>query len=156
MTVYSTLLGGSMGSRLFDEIREQRGLAYSVYAVDHAFSDVAALQLSAGLDSGNAVDAFRRMREIVGELRADGPTAEEVERARSYAAGRRVLAFENTNAVARHAAYQSIVYREPIDPDGAIAALDAVTYDQVTEVARGVEDELAIACVGPHDADDFA
>ena len=51
LTVYSTLLGGSMGSRLFDEIREQRGLAYSVYSVDHAFADVPILQLSAGLDS---------------------------------------------------------------------------------------------------------
>jgi predicted Zn-dependent peptidase len=52
LTVYSTLLGGSMGSRLFDEIREQRGLAYSVYAIDHTFADVPILQLSAGLDSG--------------------------------------------------------------------------------------------------------
>src|ERR687884_903794 len=51
LTVYSTLLGGSMGSRLFDEIREQRGLCYSVYAVDHALADAAILQLGAGLDS---------------------------------------------------------------------------------------------------------
>src|SRR6201989_1300706 len=48
LTVYSTLLGGSMGSRLFDEIREQRGLAYSVYSLDHTFADVPILQLSAG------------------------------------------------------------------------------------------------------------
>src|ERR671929_56478 len=54
LAVYSTLLGGSMGSRLFDEIREQRGLAYSVYSVDHAFADVPILQLSAGLDSSKA------------------------------------------------------------------------------------------------------
>src|SRR5215217_6752651 len=99
--VYSTLLGGSMGSRLFDEIREQRGLAYSVYSVDHAFADVPLLQLSAGLESGKCVEAYTRMREIVGELRTDGPRQEEFERARAYAAGRRVLAFENTNAVAR-------------------------------------------------------
>src|SRR3954462_11378104 len=51
LNVYSTLLGGSMGSRLFDEIREQRGLAYSVYAIDHSYNDVPILQLSAGLDS---------------------------------------------------------------------------------------------------------
>ena len=51
LAVYSTLLGGSMGSRLFDEIREQRGLAYSVSAAGHAFADVPILQLSAGLDS---------------------------------------------------------------------------------------------------------
>ena len=67
------------------------------------------------------------MREIVGELRDEGPTEEEVERARAYAAGRRVLAFENTNAVARYAANQTIVFGEDIDPDGAIARLDAVT-----------------------------
>ena len=88
LSVYSTLLGGSMGSRLFDEIREQRGLAYSVYSVDHAFADVPILQLSAGLESGKCVEAFTRMREIVDELRTDGPTEEEFERARAYAAGR--------------------------------------------------------------------
>ena len=65
-----------------------------------------------------------------------GPTEEEVERARAYAAGRRVLAFENTNAVARYAATQTIVFGEDIDPDDAIAALDAVTFDEVAEIAR--------------------
>ncbi|MCW2950906.1 MAG: processing peptidase [Conexibacter sp.] len=156
LTIYSTLLGGSMGSRLFDEIREQRGLAYSVYALAHAFSDVPILQLSAGLDSTRTVEAYARMREIVTELRDDGPTPEEVERARAYAAGARVLAFENTNAVARHAAQQTILFGEEIDPDAAIAALDAVTYDEVAEVARGVADDLAIAVVGPHTPSDFA
>ena len=112
LTIYSTLLGGSMGSRLFDEIREQRGLCYSVYAVDHALSDAAILQLGAGLESSKTGEAYARMREIVAELHADGPTEEEVERARAYAAGRRVLAFENTNAVARFAASQAIVFGE--------------------------------------------
>src|SRR3954449_9867581 len=78
--IYATLLGGSMGSRLFDEIREQRGLCYSIYAVDHASADVGVLQLGAGLDSSKCIEAYTRMREIVGELAADGPTAEEVER----------------------------------------------------------------------------
>ena len=156
MTIYATLLGGSMSSRLFDEIREQRGLAYSVYGVSHAHADVPLLQLAAGLDSTKCIEAYTRMREIVGELRDEGPTAAEVERARAYAAGRRVLAFEHTNAVARHAAAQSIVFGEEIDPDGAIAALDAVTLDEVAEVAREIDDTLAIACVGPHSEGDFA
>jgi predicted Zn-dependent peptidase len=155
LAIYATLLGGSMGSRLFEEIREKRGLAYSVYAVDHASADVPVLQLGAGLESGKSVEAYTRMREIVDELRDAGPTEEEVERARAYAAGRRVLAFENTNAVARHAANQSIVFGESIDPDAAIAALDAVTYDEVREVAAGVPDQLAVAVVGPHSAEEF-
>ena len=147
--------GGSMGSRLFDEIREQRGLAYSVYAFDHAFADVPVLQLSAGLESGKCVEAFERMTEIVDELRSDGPTEAEVERARAYAAGRLVLAFENTNAVARYAAGQAIVRDEAIDPDAAIAAIDAVKFDEVADAARRISTERAVACVGPHTADEF-
>src|SRR5207247_2205175 len=118
--------GGSMGSRLFDEIREQRGLCYSVWAIDHAFADAPVLSLGAGLESSKLAEAYARMREIVAELHRDGPTEEEIERARAYAAGRRVLAFENTNAVARHAANQRIVFAEDLDPDGALARLDAV------------------------------
>jgi predicted Zn-dependent peptidase len=154
--VYSTLLGGSMGSRLFDEIREQRGLAYSVYSVDHSFADVPILQLSAGLESGKTIEAYTRMREIVDELRVDGPSEDEFERARAYAAGRRVLAFENTNAVARYAATQAVVFGESVDPDEAIALLDETTVDQVREVAAGISSELSVACVGPHSADEFA
>jgi predicted Zn-dependent peptidase len=156
LAVYGTLLGGSMGSRLFDEIREQRGLAYSVYSVDHAFADVPVLQLSAGLDSAKCVEAYACMRGIVDELRENGPRADEFERARAYAAGRRVLAFENTNAVARHAANQTVVFGEDIDPDQAIAALDETTLEQVTEVAHGISVEASVACVGPHDVAEFA
>ncbi len=156
LSIYSTLLGGSMGSRLFEEIREKRGLCYSVSAIDHAFADLPILQLSSGLESGKCVEAYTRMREIVDELRVDGPSEEEVQRARAYAAGRTVLGFENTNAVARHAANQKIVFGEDIDPDAAIAALDAVTYDEVREIAAGVADNLAVACVGPHTAEEFA
>jgi predicted Zn-dependent peptidase len=155
LTIYATLLGGSMGSRLFEEIREKRGLCYSVYAIDHAFADVPILQLGSGLESAKCVEAYTRMRGIVDELREQGPTEEEVQRARAYAAGRLVLAFENTNAVARYAANQKIVFGESIDPDAAIAALDAVTYRDVGEVAAGVADNLAVAVVGPHAAGEF-
>jgi predicted Zn-dependent peptidase len=155
LSIYATLLGGSMGSRLFEEIREKRGLCYSVYALNHAFADVPILQLGSGLESAKAIEAYTRMREIVDELRSDGPTEEEVARARAYAAGRLVLAFENTNAVARYSANQQIVFGEDIDPDAAIAALDAVTFDEVREVAAGVADNLAVAVVGPHNAEEF-
>jgi predicted Zn-dependent peptidase len=153
--VYSTLLGGSMGSRLFDEIREQRGLAYSVYSVDHTFADVPILQLSAGLESGKCIEAYARMREIVNELRTDGPREEEFERAKAYAAGRRVLAFENTNAVARYAANQAVVFGQDIDPDEAIAALDRTTFDEVADVAGGITEAVSVACVGPHETAEF-
>src|ERR1700742_1398514 len=76
LSIYSTLLGGSMGSRLLDEIREKRGLCYSVYAITHAFADVPILQLGSGLESAKCIEAYTRMREIVDELRDEGPTEE--------------------------------------------------------------------------------
>src|SRR5207245_11681558 len=56
LTIYATLLGGSMGSRLFEEIRERRGLCYSVYAADHVFADVPILQLGSGLESAKCTE----------------------------------------------------------------------------------------------------
>jgi predicted Zn-dependent peptidase len=156
LAIYSTLLGGSMGSRLFDEIREQRGLAYSVYSTAHAYADVPILQLSAGLESSKCLEAYQRMREIVTDLREQGPTEAEVERARAYAAGARAIAFENSGAVARHAAQQRILFGEDIDPDRTIELLDEVTFDEVVEVAGGIAEAPAVACVGPHTPEELA
>jgi predicted Zn-dependent peptidase len=114
------------------------------------------LQLSAGLESGKCVEAYTRMREIVTELRTEGPREQEFERARAYAAGRRVLAFENTNAVARHAATQSVVFGQDIDPDEAIAALDRTTLAEVGDIAAGISEAASVACVGPHEVAEFA
>jgi predicted Zn-dependent peptidase len=155
LSIYSTLLGGSMGSRLFDEIREQRGLCYSVWAHEHSFADTPALALGAGLDSSKCAEAYARMREIVDELRREGPREDEVERARAYTGGRLVLGFENSGAVARHAAHQAIIHGDSIDPDAAIEAIDGVTFDEVAAVARGISEQLAVACVGPHAPADF-
>jgi predicted Zn-dependent peptidase len=155
LSIYATLLGGSMGSRLFEEIREKRGLCYSVYASDHAFADMPVLQIGSGLESAKCIEAYTRIRAIVDDLREQGPTESEVARARAYAAGRLVLAFENSGAVARYGANRTIVFGEDIDPDAAIEALDDVSFAEVQEVAAGVADTLAVACVGPHDAAEF-
>jgi predicted Zn-dependent peptidase len=144
-----------MGSRLFDEIREQRGLAYSVYSAAHSHSDTPVLALAAGLQSSKCVEALARMKEIVTELREQGPKEAEVQRARAYAAGARTIAFENSGAVARHAAQQAIVYGEDPNPDTVIALLDQVTTEQVREVAATIPEELSLACVGPHTVDEL-
>jgi predicted Zn-dependent peptidase len=155
MAVYATLLGGSMGSRLFDEIREQRGLCYAIrsYAFSHA--DASSLEVMAGLDSSKLHEAYARIREIVAELADEGPRDGEVERARAYAAGSTVLSLESTGAVARRAAGQKVTFGEIQSPDETIDALDVVTEDDVREIARAVTGAPAVACVGPHDASDF-
>lgn len=155
LAVYRTLLGGSQGSLLFTRIREEAGLAYSLGAREHAFGDGALVVVSAGLESARCLEAHERIRALVAELAADGPEREHFERARAYAAGRLVLAFENTDRVADHAAEAAILFGEPEPPQAAIAALDAVSFDDVAAVAAAVG-EPAVACVGPHDPAEFA
>ena len=156
LSVYATLLGGSMGSRLFDEIREQRGLCYAIRSYSWAHSDTASLDVSSGLDSGKCLEAYARIREIVEDLAENGPRDGEVDRARAYAAGSTVLALESTGAVARRAAGQKVTFGEISSPDETIAALDAVTEEDVRRIAADIGGEPVVACVGPHSEDDFA
>ncbi len=155
LTIYAMLLGGSMGSRLVTEIREERGWAYSVRAEPELLSDTAAVDVTAGLDSGHAVEAAERAIEIVAELATAGPTREEVDRARSAAAGRRALAFENTTLAALHMAEEWLLHGREVDPTEAVAALDAVDFDDVAAIAAATAGEPALACVGPHDGSEF-
>jgi predicted Zn-dependent peptidase len=155
MAVYATLLGGSMGSRLFDEIREQRGLCYAIRSYAWSHTDTSTLEVMAGLDSSKCAEAYTRIKEIVQELAEDGPHEGEVERARAYAAGSTVLSLESTGAVARRAAGQKVTFGEIKSPDETIDALDAVTEDDVIAIARGVQGPPVVACVGPHDVADF-
>jgi predicted Zn-dependent peptidase len=155
LAVYSTLLGGSMGSRLFDEIREQRGLCYAIRSYGIAHADIGRLDVSSGLDSTKCPEAYRRIREIVEELASEGPRNGEVQRARAYTAGSTVLALESTRAVATRAAAQKVTYGQLGSPDVLIAALDAVTEDDVREIGAKVGGDPVVACVGPHDPADF-
>ena len=156
LAVLSTLLGGSMGSRLFDEIREQRGLCYFIRSYGWTHADTSRLDVASGLESSKCVEAYRRIVEIVADLAANGPRDGEVDRARAYAAGSTVLSLESTRAVASRAASNKIVFDEVRSPDGTIAALDAVTADDIREVAAQLQGEPVVACVGPHTADDFS
>jgi predicted Zn-dependent peptidase len=156
LSVYATLLGGSMGSRLFDEIREQRGLCYAIRSYGYTHSDSASLDVSSGLDSTKCPEAYARIKEIVHDLAENGPRDGEVERARAYAAGSTVLSLESTGAVARRAAGQKVSFGEVTSPDETIEALDAVTEDDVRAVARDIAGEPVVACVGPHSEDDFS
>src|SRR5919107_1395203 len=151
LAVYATLLGGSMGSRLFDEIREQRGLCYAIRSYAWTHSDSASLDVASGLDSTKCIEAYERIKEIVADLAENGPRDGEVDRARAYAAGSTVLALESTGAVARRAAGQKVTFGEIGSPDELIEALDAVTEDDVRAVASGIGGPPGVACVGPHD-----
>ena len=143
-----------MGSRLFDEIREQRGLAYSVYSRRPRVrrrADPAALGRPGLRQVRRGLHAHARDRRRAAQRRAR--REEEFERARAYAAGRRVLAFENTNAVARHAAAQTVVFGAGHRPRrGDRRARRGDLRRRSPRSPAGIPDELSVACVGPHDA----
>ena len=156
LAAYAMLLGGSLGSRLVSEIREDRGWAYSVRAEADAMSDVPVLYVTAGLDSANAAKAFDRTREIVAELCEFPPGAEEVERARSAVAGRRALSYENTTIAAGDLAEERVLRGRSVTPAELIAELDDVRDEEVAEVAAAVHGPPSLACVGPHAQSDFS
>ena len=155
LAVYATLLGGSMGSRLFEEIRERRGLCYSVWARGGVHPGTAGLNAGAGLESAKCIEAYERIVEIVHELATDGPTPGEVDRARAYAAGSLVLALERSSAVASRVAERKIVFGEAPAPEEAVDAIDAVTEQDVQAIAELITGTPTVACVGPHPASDF-
>jgi hypothetical protein len=113
------------------------------------------LQLSGGPGLDASARGYTRMREIVDELRTDGRREDEFERARPTPPARRVLAFENTNAVRSPRAAQTVVFGQDIQPDAAIKAVDETSSTPSRRSPRGISEELSIACVGPHSTDEF-
>ena len=135
LAVYSTLLGGSMGSRLFDEIREQRGLAYSVYSVDHCSPTCRSCSSPRASSPGSASRPTRACARSSTSCARTGRARRSSSapglRRRPPRAGVRE---HQRGRPPRRA--QTVVLGQEIDPDAAIAALDETTFDDVTEVAQ--------------------
>ena len=160
LTIYSTLLGGSMGSRLFDEIREQRGLCLLRLRRSTTRSPTCrSCSLGAAWSRRKCVEAYTRMREIVAELRdrRARPRRRSSAPAPTPPAAACWPSRTRTRSRATPPARRSSSART-IDPDAAIAALDAVTFDEVAEVARvgRPRGRSPWPASGPHRADEFA
>jgi predicted Zn-dependent peptidase len=153
LKVLAAILGAPMGSRLSDELRDARGLCYSIFAGDRTTSDAALLKLSAESSAGNCGDVLAAMCEIVDRIRLEPPSEDEVELAREGTAGRRILALEQTRAVAQYAARQWVQYGETVDPEDAVRSIESVTAQDVARAARSISADCAIACVVPPGTD---
>lgn len=149
--ILTAILGDGMGSRLFQEIRERRGLAYSVDASSSHLQDTGAFVVYAGVPPEKADEALSAIMEQLDRIRRRAVTQAELERAKEYTKGHLILGLETPAANAGWFGSQVVQGVDVMTPEQWIAALDAVTADDVRRVARKLFDGAApqLALVGP-------
>ena len=137
MSVLLSILGGSMSSRLFQEVREKRGLAYTTYAFDVAYSDTGTFGMYAGCSPARVDEVEAIMRAQLEELAAGGPTEEEMTRVRGQVRGGVVLGLEdNWSRMMRLGRSEIIGRYRPIDE--SLAEFDAVDAADVRALASSL------------------
>ncbi len=149
--ILNTILGGGSSSRFFQEIREERGLAYSVYSYETTYKDTGLFTVYAGMSPRyvrEVVDIITRELEAV---RREGIRPEELARAKEQLKGNLVLGLESSSSRMSRLGRQELCLRQVESPDEVIAAIDAVELDQVRELAASLlpPEELALAAIGP-------
>ena len=154
MTVLNAVLGGGMSSRLFQQIREQRGLAYSVYSFASGHSDSGYFGLYAGCAPSKVDEVVTLLRAGLEELAADGVTDEELARAHGQICGGLVLGLEDSGSRMSRLGKAELVHGEFVGLDASLARVRAVDAEAVQKLAV----ELAarprsLAVVGPFDVD---
>ncbi|GAB4365838.1 MAG: pitrilysin family protein [Deltaproteobacteria bacterium] len=136
--VLNTLLGGSMSSRLFQRIREERGLAYSVYSSLSSYSDSGILKICVGTTPEKAREVLEVTDGILAELREGGIADEEVGMARELLRGTFLLSLENAEFRMSRMAMNEMFLGRVETPEETLRQLDAVTTDRVRELAGGM------------------
>jgi len=156
--VLNAALGGGMSSRLFQEVREKRGLAYSVYSYHAQYADTGLFGVYAGCVPRKVDDVLAICREELDKVAASGITFEELERGKGQLRGSMVLGLEDTGSRMSRIGKAELVYGEQLSVDDVLARIDSVTLDEVTEVAADVLSATpTLAVVGPFDEDrDFS
>ena len=154
--VLNSALGGGMSSRLFQGIREERGLAYSVYSYTDAHSDTGSFGVYAGCAPGKVGQVLDLVRAELAEVAEKGVTDEEVRRAQGNLRGQLVLGLEDTGSRMSRLGKAELVHGEVLTTDQVLDRISAVTPDEVREVARDVLDRLrALAVIGPYGKTDL-
>jgi predicted Zn-dependent peptidase len=151
LRLLNTLLGENMSSRLFQVLREDRGLAYSIYSTPSFFADTGDLVISAGLDTDNLAKAVRLILAELRRLTVSPPSSTELRRARDYVIGQIDLGAENTETQMNWLAEQLLGYGRVFAPSYFKRNLRRVTPAEIRAVARDFfrPDRLNLALVSP-------
>ncbi len=152
--VLNSILGGSMSSRLFQEIREKRGLAYSVYSSHTAYRDTGLFTVSVGTSPEMAPRVVRLVKAQLDRICARPPSAREVARARDHIKGSLILGLESSGSRMMSLARQEIYFRRQFGIEEIIRGIEEVTPRAVQDLARRIflPECSAWAAVGPEES----
>ncbi len=155
MAALNNVLGGGMSSRLFQEVREKRGLAYAVYSYHHGYSDTGAVKMYVGSTTGNVEEAIRVISEQVRRIQEDLVTEEELDRTKQQLKSSTLLALESTSARMTRIGRSVITGSELLTPEEISSRIEAVTADDVRRLAQKhlKLDNMYLAAVGPKELD---
>ncbi|HVM73877.1 MAG TPA: pitrilysin family protein [Candidatus Paceibacterota bacterium] len=154
--ILATILGGGMSSRLFLEVREKRGLAYSVHAWTDKYPDTGYFVVQAGVEHAKLAQTITTVLNELRKIQKSKVGHEELAKAKAYAKGTRTLALETSDSVAEHAATSIINIGKVRKLEETLGAIDRVTVDDIMRVAQDLfrTNVLNLAVIGPHtDAD---
>lgn len=151
LSVLTSALGGGMSSRLFQEVREKRGLAYSVYASMQQFAGGGILSLYAGCNPEKATEVTTIFRDVLGDVMSSGLSEEELERAKGQVAGSMVLGQEDSGSRMVRIGKSELVYGEIKSMDEILASVRAVDQQVIGQLANEIfTAQPALAIVGPY------
>lgn len=150
LQIFTAVLGGGMSSRLFQEVREIRGLCYSIYAFHAPYSDTGLFGLYAGTDASDAPELMRVVVDQIGAA-AESLNETEVARAKSQMKTGLLMALESSGARAEQLARQMIAYGRPIPLEEIVSKIEAVTVERARAAGRALvsRGRPAIAALGP-------
>jgi predicted Zn-dependent peptidase len=154
--VLSSALGGGMSSRLFQRIREERGLAYSVYSFTSSYADSGVFGVYAGCQPGKADEVLGLVLAEFASVAADGMDEAEIERGKGQMRGGTVLGLEDAGSRMTRIGKSEVVYGDIIGVDELLARIDAVTVADVVAVAEEIMHRpRCLTVVGPFGDHDF-
>ncbi|MEY9878228.1 putative Zn-dependent peptidase [Streptacidiphilus sp. MAP12-33] len=149
--VLNSALGGGMSSRLFQEVREKRGLAYSVYSYTSSYADSGLFGIYAGCQPKRVEEVLKICREELEKVATGGITDEELKRAIGQMSGSTVLGMEDTGSLMSRVGKAELAYGTHLSVDELLGKIAAVTLDDVRAVAADVLGSLrpSLAVIGP-------
>jgi len=150
LDLLNSILGEGMSSRLFTEIRDRLGLAYSIHSYTDHFLDTGSLTVYAGVEPKNLSTVIRAILEQLDRLKETIPE-QELTKAKEMVKGRLLLRMEDTRNVASWMGAQEVLTGNILSPEQIVAVIDAITTDELKQTAREliIEEHLRLAVVGP-------